>query len=69
MLNIPDATDVPVHLPHNTGYALDTAYFFGMAAEAFKTVCLKHSSDDGENRSKLNRSANVFDFRTINVDP
>ena len=33
-----------------------------MAAEAFKTVCLKHSSDDGENRSRLSKSENVFDF-------
>jgi hypothetical protein len=30
---------VSVHLPHNTGYILDTAKFFEMAAEAFKTVC------------------------------
>src|SRR4051794_19743165 len=62
-------SSVPVHLPHNTGYVLDITYFFGMAAEAFKTVCLKHSSDEGENKSRLNKSVNVFDFRTINVDP
>jgi RNA-directed DNA polymerase len=31
--------EVPVHLPQNTGYIFDTAKFFGMAAEAFKTAC------------------------------
>ena len=33
------AHKVPVHLPQNTGYIFDTAKFFGMAAEAFKTAC------------------------------
>ena len=30
---------VTVHLPHNTGYIVDTAKFFGVAAEPFKTAC------------------------------